>query len=443
MPDHILETLPTPVLVLDAQGVVLVANAACREFLGLTIGFDPVGQIAWDIYPSWQIIDQHGRPLMLRELAIIRALAGERTINREMGIIRRDGTLRWMLVNAAPLLAADGSVTGSIASWTDVTDLRQARDELERGRDAQDNVIALLRSTLEASEDGILIVGLDGRIQGWNQRFSTMWDIPETVLALPDPSMALAMTLDQVIDADALRERTYWYQANPSEDGVDLIEMKDGRILERRSQPHRIGTDISGRLWSFRDVTERRRAQARLEHLAFHDPLTGLPNRALFGDRLQQAIMCAHRERKKLALLYIDLDHFKAINDRFGHAAGDRVLLDAVRRMRASLRASDTLCRLGGDEFLLLLPSLEGRAGAEVVARKILASLSGPVMIDDFWPHISCSIGVALYPDDAQDAEHLIHKADAAMYLSKGAGRDTVRFAGDLLSMLRIDPERG
>jgi diguanylate cyclase (GGDEF)-like protein/PAS domain S-box-containing protein len=422
---------------------MLMANSACRAFLGVEAGFDPAGKTAWDVYPRWQMIDVHGRPLTLHDLAMMGTLDGGATHTIELGIVRSDRTLRWALVSLGPAGAPDGTIIGVVVTWTDITALRQARDELERGRTAQENVIAVLRSTLDASADGILIVGLDGRFQEWNQRFSVLWNIPPEILALQEPHTAMAMVLDRVVDARCVEERTHWLMAHPQEEGVDIIELRDGRFLERHSKPHRVGGEIAGRLWSFRDITERRRKQARLEHLAFHDPLTGLPNRALFADRLEQAIVRGSRDRTKLALLYLDLDHFKAINDRFGHATGDRVLLDAVRRVRGCLRSCDTLSRLGGDEFLVMLPVVEGRAGADVVARRILQALSGPLLIEDFWPRISCSIGVALYPDDAQEPDVLIHKADAAMYLAKGAGRDTVRFAGDALSMLRIDPERG
>lgn len=163
---------------------------------------------------------------------------------------------------------------------------------------------------------------------------------------------------------------------------------------------------------------ERSRMVERLAHLAYHDPLTDLPNRALFFDRLQQALRSACREGAPAALLFLDLDRFKAVNDSFGHQCGDLVLQEVARRLTHSVRAADTVARLGGDEFALLLP-FTGSAGAEGVARKVLQEFERPMLVDAHALTVHASIGIALCPDQGTVADAILRSADAAMYLAK------------------------
>ncbi len=175
------------------------------------------------------------------------------------------------------------------------------------------------------------------------------------------------------------------------------------------------------------DISERKEAERRIAHLATHDTLTGLPNRRLFSDQLTLAVEQARRYRHRCALLFVDLDHFKEVNDSHGHAVGDRLLREAVGRMANSIRTSDTLARQGGDEFVVLLPEVESAEDAEVVAEKIRNALDIPFLIDGLELHISSSIGIALFPDDGADEEALSRCADEAMYRAKSEGRNRVR----------------
>jgi diguanylate cyclase (GGDEF)-like protein len=179
------------------------------------------------------------------------------------------------------------------------------------------------------------------------------------------------------------------------------------------------------------DITEQKLAEERVRHMANHDSLTGLPNRMLFNDRLGQEIRLARRETGQFALLYLDLDKFKPINDTFGHAAGDQLLRGVGRRIRAQVRESDTVARLGGDEFAVILPSIIGREQVAIVAGKIIAALAAPFTLGSQKQRveIGVSIGIALYPADANDHETLIKKADVAMYDAKTT-RGCVRFSG-------------
>ena len=174
----------------------------------------------------------------------------------------------------------------------------------------------------------------------------------------------------------------------------------------------------------WRDISERKQSQAKLYNLAHHDNLTALPNRILFIDRLKQAMAMAHRAQKKAALLFLDLDRFKNINDTLGHPTGDRLLQSVARRLTTSVREVDSVSRFGGDEYTIVLVNLEHRDDAEKVAKKVLAALAKPYQVDSHELYVTASIGISMYPQDSEDLDNLIKKADIAMYHAKGQGGD-------------------
>jgi diguanylate cyclase (GGDEF)-like protein/PAS domain S-box-containing protein len=176
------------------------------------------------------------------------------------------------------------------------------------------------------------------------------------------------------------------------------------------------------------DISERKAAQARIEHMAQHDPLTDLPNRTLLADRMQQAIAHAHRSNRRVGVLFVDLDHFKHINDSLGHSIGDRVLVEMSRRLVDRVRASDTVARLSGDEFVILLPEAGGIEGVVRVVAEITSAIAEPIQIEGHRIRLSASIGVSLFPKDGSEASVLLTNADHAMYHAKSAGRSTYRF---------------
>ncbi|MGD2081870.1 MAG: sensor domain-containing diguanylate cyclase [Chromatiales bacterium] len=176
------------------------------------------------------------------------------------------------------------------------------------------------------------------------------------------------------------------------------------------------------------DISAIEQRRERLAHLAYHDPLTDLPNRSLFEDRLGHALEHAQRRRSPLAVLFIDLDCFKRVNDGLGHAVGDRVLRATADRLRRCVRGSDTVSRLGGDEFTVILEDLSDSRHAARVAEEIIASLGHPIRLDNEDVRATASIGISLFPEDGADGSALLRAADAAMYRAKQAGRDTYRF---------------
>jgi diguanylate cyclase (GGDEF)-like protein len=180
-----------------------------------------------------------------------------------------------------------------------------------------------------------------------------------------------------------------------------------------------------------RDISERRASQARIAYMAEHDMLTDLPNRTLVTDRLRQALAAARRNRHRVALLYIDLDRFKPVNDAYGHAVGDQLLREAAVRMRLCVRESDTVGRFGGDEFVVLLPHIDSGHDAELVAEKIRLALAESFQIDGLRLDVSSSIGIAVYPEHGADDVSLLLHADGAMYAAKHGGRNRVTVFGE------------
>jgi diguanylate cyclase (GGDEF)-like protein len=188
---------------------------------------------------------------------------------------------------------------------------------------------------------------------------------------------------------------------------------------------------ISHHVAVFTDITHRKEDEERVWRQANYDVLTGLPNRSLFLDRLSQAVRQSHREAKSFALMFLDLDGFKAVNDTLGHAAGDVLLQQSAVRLSDCMRSSDTLARLAGDEFVIILQGIRGREDPTIVAGKILEQLGRPYELENGVAQVQGSIGISIFPDDSTDGAGLIKLADEAMYVVKRHGKNSFRFAGD------------
>ncbi|MFS2137405.1 EAL domain-containing protein [Duganella sp. Dugasp56] len=194
------------------------------------------------------------------------------------------------------------------------------------------------------------------------------------------------------------------------------------RVLERTAELAGANALLQG------EIVERRQAEARVHHMAYHDSLTGLPNRALLSDRLDRAMLAAQRSERKLAVMFIDLDRFKTINDSLGHMTGDQLLKEVASRLCRAVRASDTVARLGGDEFVVLVPGIRSADESSHVAQKIIEALSESFPLEGRNLHITPSIGICVYPDDGADVETLMRHADAAMYHAKASGRNNYQY---------------
>lgn len=318
-------------------------------------------------------------------------------------------------------------------------DLRQQREAEEQ----LESRMAELRATLESTGDGILVTDTFGAIRHYNQRFVELWNVPSGLLGTRDGSALFEHLVTCVQDAAAYSDQLAVIASEPELQCTDIVLLRCGRMLERVTLPQTSRGRVVGRVYSFRDLTERLEAQKRIEALAYTDALTSLPNRLLLGQRVAVALRAAQRSGATFAIMYIDLDRFKNINDSLGHSFGDRALMEAASRIQQTLREVDTLCRLGGDEFVAFLQAADA-LGAEIVARRILEQLAQPFVVDSVNFSLGCSIGLAMYPADAHTLDALIQCADTAMFRVKERGRGNFRFYQpqmnvDLLSRVKMD----
>ena len=293
----------------------------------------------------------------------------------------------------------------------------------------------LATTTLNLIGEGILRTDADGNVAYLN-RFAekmTGWSRAE---ARGRPFADVLRLIDNVSGASLDDAVAIALQADKTASGMTssincTLVRRDGEefgIESRVAIIHDQDGNAVGAVVAFRDVSAARVASLEMSRVAQHDVLTNLPNRALFNDRLSQAISLAERQSKQLAVLFVDLDQFKRINDSLGHSVGDRLLRSVARRLVACVRRTDTVSRLGGDEFLILLSQIEHSEDAAITARKILRAVAAPHVIDSKSLDVNVSIGGSTYPADAQNAETLVSYADVAMYEAKQQGRNSYQF---------------
>ena len=317
---------------------------------------------------------------------------------------------------------------------TELEERNQAlRRELNERRQAESRIeqsLSLLRATLDATADGIVAVDNGQRVESFNARFLEMWHIPPEAIGGLHAREITVLMARQLMAPDAFIEMARHFDADVGADAerCEVLDLNDGRILECYSRPRRIGEQIVGRVWSFRDITERRQAETRLAYMANYDSVTGLPNRHLLRERLDRAIKHEARSHRHLAIMFLDLDNFKSINDTLGHDVGDRVLQVVANRLLACLRESDTVARIGGDEFTVLVEDMTTMESIAALAQQIIDSLSLPFPLDGREMFCTVSVGIAIYPDDSESLDGLMKSADSAMYRAKEQGRNTYRF---------------
>src|SRR5438105_1067776 len=286
------------------------------------------------------------------------ALVPIASMTRSLGVLAIISKERGGDLGDVELLRAVGTALG--------LSMESLRDKEELAETA-----SLLRTTLDSTADGILVVGRNGRIESFNAKFADMWGIPRSVLESRDDGKALDFVLNQLKDPDEFAVRVKELYAQPEAESRDNLHFNDGRVFERFSQPRRLAGEIVGRVWSFREITERMKAEETIRQLAYHDVLTGLPNRVQFEERLRIDLAQARRSRQKVAVMFLDLDRFKAVNDTVGHAGGDQLLKQVASEFAEAIREGDTVARVGGDEFTFILPGIEHAADAAAVAARI------------------------------------------------------------------------
>ena len=299
--------------------------------------------------------------------------------------------------------------------------------EIENSQSLQKELeesLSLQKTTLETTADGILLVDSKGIITGYNQMLVELWGIPQSLMKSGDYAKVLQFATSQLKEPQEYIIAIDKLKAYPGAEIYDLIEFKDGRIFERYSQPQYIDGEIVGRVWSFRDISERFQAEETIRHQASHDLLTNLPNRMQFNQKLLESLIKANQNNSKLAVCFLDLDRFKTINETLGHRIGDKLLQSVAQRLNKCVHSRDTIARWGGDEFTLLLPEINSIQDAATVAEDIFNVLKTGFLIDNHLLHISASIGIAIYPNHGKDGETLIKNADAALNRAKFQGRN-------------------
>jgi diguanylate cyclase (GGDEF)-like protein len=297
---------------------------------------------------------------------------------------------------------------------------RAAEDELQVR-------MAELNATLESTADGILVTDLAGSPRNFNRRFAALWDLPESLLAQRDDAAIKAWMRRSVADPDLYTRRLRSIEESALLQTSDVIALHSGKVLERVTLPQCSHGQPIGRVYSFRDISDRLAAHRRIEALSNTDVLTGLPNRQLLADRIGLAIDAQQRHGESFAVMVLNLDRFKQINDSLGLNFGDRVLREVTQRLSSCIRGADTLARLAGDEFVLLVHKA-GVEAAEATARRVMEVMSRPFELDGMHFTVTCSMGVALGPNDGENVDVLLRRADAAMTRVKEAGRANFRF---------------
>ncbi len=334
--------------------------------------------------------------------------------------------LRWL-----PLVLALGVLGALLLRWQVLPLIRQVLASERRARAMGASFAdseARSRAILDSVDQGILTVDGEGLVQSYNLAAQRMFGRP--------PEAVLGRSVNQLIP-NACGEGIGCFERLA--DRGDITRAGSGReMMGRRADGSAFPLEIRvsrvelkhQRLFiaAVRDISERLAQEAHMRHLAHHDALTGLANRTLLQDRLQQAIVRATRENDHVGVLFMDLDHFKTINDSLGHQLGDRLLKMVANRITGCLREGDTVARQGGDEFIVVLSGLTRFEDIGLVASKILAAVSAPYSIDGYELHTGASIGVAVFPEDGQDVDTLLRHADTAMYYAKSTGRSSYQF---------------
>ena len=406
----LLDAIPNPVYFKDRAGRFGVYNRAFDELFGG--GRDWIGRTAHEMFDADSARDHHerDRPLLERPAST----------TYEMMVPTAAGDRRQMLFNKVSFVDQRGEVAGLIGIVTDVTRYK----ETERALEASE---ARFRVLTESSLDLISVVDADGRITYQSPALRHLLGY--------EPAETVGRNVSDLVHRDDLDHvRAAFRRIIEARQSIEPVEFRlrhrDGmwRTFESLGTNCLANPHIHGVVFNSRDVTDRKVIQQRIQHLAYHDNLTGLPNRSLLQDRLAHSIARAERSNKKVAVLFIDLDNFKNINDTLGHDVGDELLRQVSRRLSECVRLEDTIARQGGDEFIVLLDSLEDSRGASIVAQKILNSLRQSFVLSGTEQHVSGSVGIALFPEDGRDAQTLMKNADTAMFHGKGLGKNTYQY---------------
>jgi diguanylate cyclase (GGDEF)-like protein/PAS domain S-box-containing protein len=427
------------VSLLDREGGILYSSLSSSSVLGDSPdelrGVNVFGRV-------------HPEDLDAARAAFERCLSGPGApVQAELRMLHRDGS--WRLIEAVGVNRLDQENVGAIVvNYRDVTGRRESQERIENLNRSLQRQLVEFKTLLDVLPIGIGVArDAECRVIEANPYLARlMASSPGQNVSFSAPAGQAPARVQITRDGRPMNPAEMPMQRAAAL-GMDVVDVemdlvRDGRpagtilgyaapLFDERGRPR-------GAIGVALDITERKRAEQEVRRLAYHDGLTDLPNRLLFRDRLGLAMAQAHRQGQRLAVLFIDLDRFKVINDSLGHSLGDRLLQAVAGRLRGCLREGDTVARLGGDEFTLLLPGTADVVAAVRVAEKVLDVLRQPFDLDGLELFLTGSIGVALYPDDGTDAETLVKNADTAMYRAKEEGKDTCRLYAPAMNALAV-----
>lgn len=412
----IIKTSPDGITITSMDGTVRQVSDKLLTMFGYSSAEEVIGR------NMFEFIDQAYHEKAANRVAEM--LNGNYVGADDYQVIRKDGTRFYIEANAEILRDGDGNPRELFFIDRDITERKRV-----------EAVLRSLSVAVEQSPVSVVIADLNAIIQYVNPRFTDVTGYSAEEVIGQNPSVLNSgFTEPSVFEElwSALKEGRTWK-------GEFINRKKNGEIFweEAHIAPVYDSVGVVNRYVAVKlDISDRKQIEEKVTHLAQHDSLTDLPNRALFADRLHQALVLAHRDGVRMVIMFVDLDHFKPVNDTYGHAVGDLLLREVAQRMREAVRSSDTVGRIGGDEFVVLLPRMENVTAALVVAEKLRCTLAEPFELAGHILKISSSIGIAIYPDHGGDDRELTQRADAAMYCAKQEGRNRVEiFRPEMLEL--------
>ncbi|MBW7903157.1 MAG: EAL domain-containing protein [Rhodocyclaceae bacterium] len=406
--ETLLDALPDPVWLKDAEGVFQTCNRAFERMFGAAAA-DIVGKTDRDFVAAElaELFRRRDRETLV---------AAAPTTNEEWVPHAGKGQDVLLETIKTPLIGVNGRPVGVLGIGRDITERKRVEDNLH-----------LMSRVFSSSGEAILISDAANRILAVNREFTRLTGYAQEEVLGQNPRMLSAGTTSPETYRemwDALSRNDYWQgelwdrrktgEPYPKRLSISVVRDAEGRIVNY--------------IGAFEDITDRKAAEDQIHFLAHHDPLTGLPNRFSLYERIEQSMAFARRFGKSLAVMLIDLDHFKTINDTLGHNAGDQLLIQVAKRLERSVRESDIVARLGGDEFIVVLTGIDDAGHVADIADKLVHHLAAPYAIAGSELRTTPSVGICFYPGDAAEISELIKNADIAMYRAKAAGRCNFQF---------------